>query len=676
MHALFLYAVFLFLGLSSAFASPILENGAVMSYLVPAFTAGTNILDSNGAETEILKHSILSNQMASLPIELGNLLVRMGMATHRNIAGGQLQFNLSPTVIFYQTEHKLHSLDISRMRLIPHIAVINDNKAFVNGRFIVNQSQRQITALRLYGGHFLNNYDAIEPGIRQHALPENFIKVACFIDTTFGVFLQRISQDRVDPPTRRDGHICQFLHPNATVFQVDSRSQNGKYEIYSIVLPTQDRKCVLTRHILISPSSAGMQNTSNTIPQTVNFINDPQRQHQLWAQEMAGKINQFIHSLETTTSDGSRITLDFANRIKNTIQRNDFDGKIPHNSRFRLLILIKGKLWGETQVGMSMLHAAQKRNWECAIIDNPHESISLISALNPHLIFSMDPTIKLPNFISIIAIQGTNTSNVKTDTALRAISNNDGFVFWLFGNALQTGKERLKNHLQHMGKQLLSFDFIPSFHETQFQEYYKFNQTPQLFYTGGNWDNLRGSSTYRALYQMLDNNNLCNFYGESQVWEGYSNYKGRLQFNGIDPIQKSGECGIYLALHGSVTASNVGGIQGLVGQEGAISGRIFEACAASCVIISDKLLPQFLQDIFGDNILYIDIKVDAQHPQTAANDMFRQIQQHVQWIRSHPQEATAKARKCHRIYTQKFTNEIFLNKLQDLYEEIIQAHGK
>jgi hypothetical protein len=671
MNALFLYVIFLFFGISKAFAPPVLGNGARMSYLVPAFTVGTNILDSNGAQTEILKHSVLPNQGALLPIELGNLLVRMGMATPQNDMGENSQFNLSPTVIFHRTEHKLYSPDVSRLRLIPHIAVIDDNKASVNGRYAVNQSQRQITALRLHDGCFLNHCDAVEPGLKQRTLPENFIKVACFTDTIFGVFPKRTSLTVVNPPGRGEGRICQFLYPDATTFQVDGRSRNGQYEVYSIIYPTQSGKCVLTQHILIVPAQEVIKTTAgNSILQ---FVDDPQRQHQLWAQEMSQKIEQLIRRLES--NEGRHIIPSFADRIRNLIRRSGFDGKIPRNSRFRLVILVKGGLWGETQVGMSMLFAAQRHNWECVLINNPHECIPLISALNPHLVFSMDPTVKVPDCISIIAIQGTNTSNVETDTALRAISNNDGFVFWLFGDTLQKGKEHLKNHLQRMGRQPLSFDFVPSFHETQFQEYPP-NSPSRLFYTGGNWDNLRGSTTYRHLYQKLNTSNFCSFYGEQQVWKDYSNYKGRLQFNGIDPIKKSGECGIYLALHGSVTNSNIAGTHGLAGQGGAISGRVFEACAASCVIISDKLLPQFLQDIFGTNILYIDIKVDEQNPQGAAEDMFQQIQRHVQWIRDHPQEATAKARECHHIYIEKFTNEIFLNKLQDLYEEILQERGR
>jgi hypothetical protein len=627
-----------------------------MSFLVPEFTVGTNILDADGAKTEILKHSILSSQNAPLPIDLGNLLVRMGFATPQNGTGKTYHFSLSPTVIFHQTEHKLHSPDVSRLRLIPHIALIDDNQNSTTGRYAINQSKQQITALRLYGGHFLNNYDATEPGLRQRTLPENFIKVACFTDTIFGIFPERIFPTTVRPPDRRDGRICQFLYPDTATFQVDGRSRNGQYEIYSIVYPTQSGKCVLTRHILTVPAREATRATAGS--SILQLIDDPQRQRQLWASEMATKINQLIRRLEN--NEGRHITPSFADRVRSFIRKSDFNGKVPRNSRFRLLILVKGGLWGETQIGMSMLHAAQERNWECALINNPHECIPLISALNPHLVFSMDPTIELPDCICVVTIQGTNSSNAETDVALRAIGNNDGFVFWLFGDALKKGKERLAHHLQVRGRKMLSFDFVPSSHRTAFCEYPRDRQR-MLFCTGGNWDQLRKSSTYASLYRRLGGSGFCKFYGEQSVWGEYQGYDGRLILDGQSPIEKARECGISLILHGSITAGG-----GLRGQGGGISMKAFEAIAASNILIADKLLP-FLEETFGNNILFIDTI------NKTADDIFHQIQQHVQWIRDHPQDATTKARECHRIYSERFTNEICLNKLQDLYEEIIQV---
>ena len=78
------------------------------------------------------------------------------------------------------------------------------------------------------------------------------------------------------------------------------------------------------------------------------------------------------------------------------------------------------------------------------------------------------------------------------------------------------------------------------------------------------------------------------------------------------------------------------------------SGRIFEAVAASAVVITDR--NPFVMEHFGDSLLYID--------QTLSGDeMFNQIDAHVMWIQNHPEEALEMAKRAHQIFEEKFLLE-------------------
>jgi spore maturation protein CgeB len=97
------------------------------------------------------------------------------------------------------------------------------------------------------------------------------------------------------------------------------------------------------------------------------------------------------------------------------------------------------------------------------------------------------------------------------------------------------------------------------------------------------------------------------------------------------------------------------------------SARIFEAAAASSVIISDEL--PFTQKHFGDSVLYVDTTQSAE-------EMFRTIDGHVKWILSHPQEAQELARRSHQIFCEKFALEDFLARdVLDLYESVTQGRA-
>jgi len=84
------------------------------------------------------------------------------------------------------------------------------------------------------------------------------------------------------------------------------------------------------------------------------------------------------------------------------------------------------------------------------------------------------------------------------------------------------------------------------------------------------------------------------------------------------------------------------------------SSRIFEIISSGAIAISDK--NPFVIKYFGENVLYFDQTLSQE-------EIFSQINAHVKWIRSHPQEAEIMARRAHQIVMDNFTTEKFMEVL-------------
>jgi phosphoglycerol transferase len=93
-----------------------------------------------------------------------------------------------------------------------------------------------------------------------------------------------------------------------------------------------------------------------------------------------------------------------------------------------------------------------------------------------------------------------------------------------------------------------------------------------------------------------------------------------------------------------------------------ITSRIFEAAAASCVIICDE--HKFVKDNFGDSVLYIDVTKSPE-------EIFKQIDTHMQWILANPEKAIELARRSHKIFVDNFTLEKEVDKIKKFYDRIV-----
>lgn len=159
----------------------------------------------------------------------------------------------------------------------------------------------------------------------------------------------------------------------------------------------------------------------------------------------------------------------------------------------------------------------------------------------------------------------------------------------------------------------------------------------KLFYVGINLEKIqKGNTRYIKLLKYLDKTDRISIYGPnktleaSNLWEGFSNYKGEIPFDGHSIIKRINEAGIALALNSPVHSV-----------DGTVSNRIYEAAAAGAVIISDE--NKYVRHYFGDSVFYIDITKDE-------DTQIKEIRKILEFIESHPDRAFQMANRAQSIF--------------------------
>ncbi len=186
-----------------------------------------------------------------------------------------------------------------------------------------------------------------------------------------------------------------------------------------------------------------------------------------------------------------------------------------------------------------------------------------------------------------------------------------------------------------------SLEFYPSVH----QRTYKSVKPTHLFHICSCWGDRVSDKKFQDLYHLLDREPYIRFYGKNTVGPiTLQSCYGRIPFEGEALLDRMSEAGVTLILH-SIHHNHTR----------TPSGRIFEAAAASTVIISD--LNQFVIEKFGDAVLYIDTSLSA-------HSILEQIRNHMNWIQSNPNQAVELARRAYQIYSEKFVLEDQLLQLE------------
>ena len=207
--------------------------------------------------------------------------------------------------------------------------------------------------------------------------------------------------------------------------------------------------------------------------------------------------------------------------------------------------------------------------------------------------------------------------------------------------------QQLHEYANSAGKNLNAITWYPSCPASSYVPV----TSRKLFYCGFQWDRKRNGSEYQKMFSLLDAAGYLKVYGPLERWECTPHSrKGYIPFDGTSMSTCMRQAGITLILHAQ---SHI--------ELGAPTARIFEAASACTVIISDK--NPFIIKEFGDSVLYIDGDLPAQQ-------LYEQIDNHVQWILSHPQQAQELAQKAHTIFVEKFSLESYINNLITLHEQL------
>ncbi len=176
---------------------------------------------------------------------------------------------------------------------------------------------------------------------------------------------------------------------------------------------------------------------------------------------------------------------------------------------------------------------------------------------------------------------------------------------------------------------------------------------PIMFYCGMNWEIMFGTpGRHDGLFKLLDSTGKVEFYGPKKVeawgglepWKGYDCYQGMIPFDGFSIVEKINECGICLVLSSDTHR-----------RAGSATNRLYEACAAGAVIISDD--NEFVLKNFKDAALFIRFNRNDPH------DTFNQIMEKYNWILKHPEEALQMARRAQEIYLSKYSLDLQMNQI-------------
>jgi hypothetical protein len=308
--------------------------------------------------------------------------------------------------------------------------------------------------------------------------------------------------------------------------------------------------------------------------------------------------------------------------------------------------------FGEVQSIQRIAAAVSNLGWEYRIIDEYSKHPECITEFQPHFVISLHQEVKpftntVPHFLYVHhALKVYLDKHGKLNTKrFPNILSYDGFIE-VTPNINPIQRAFIAKHK----KPFYSVKSILSVSNREFNDSLK----RRLIYWGSTWDKAR-REYYKPFYDLLDQTKYFDIYGPKWSWEkmDLKSYRGMLPLDAHTVVNTISECGIALVLH---SHEHIKG--------GVPTSRIFEAAAASAVIICDP--HPFVKAHFGDAVLYID-------PNQEPEKVFQQIDQYVKWVQNNPDKAMQLARRAHTIFVERFTLEKELEKIANLYEAMIKT---
>jgi hypothetical protein len=303
------------------------------------------------------------------------------------------------------------------------------------------------------------------------------------------------------------------------------------------------------------------------------------------------------------------------------------------DGHLRIVVAYPKHFIGEISESQRLKNAFGHCGHECCLCTE--EMYHLAKQISPDLFIAMYPTIAPPEgMLSALRWAGWNEDNV-LDLATR-------YENVLFTNQnIEFFEKRAQKKVR--GVQLFSSAAATDFCDTS---------KNSLFFCGSLYD-ARRRVHYAPLYQLLDGTDYFETYGPTNSWERMrlKSYRGYITAEGNSLLRLMQKAGVALVLHADQHLASCSPM-----------ARIFEAAAASCVIICD--MHPWVMKHFGNSVLYVDQNASPE-------EMFRQIDGHMKWIHEHPQEAIELARRSHSIFVENFALEGEVEKIENFIREIL-----
>jgi len=311
------------------------------------------------------------------------------------------------------------------------------------------------------------------------------------------------------------------------------------------------------------------------------------------------------------------------------------------HANIRMGIISDSNFCGEREFGWRIKIAAESLGWEVFLDETRGSRIHKFK--EPDWVICLIPhnAILHPKCMNYLTILHPLNFLDQRRQLLPYYSNYDGYLITI------NDKESIESSLKTMNKELFSIPFYPTVHMVPYQ-IVALNNLVTMIPT---WGNRLTDKKFRKLYSLLSKSGSVKFYGSHRNADTITDgFMGNIPFDGTSLINILQKHGIVLILHSDIHNA-----------EGIPTSRIFEASAASTVIISDE--NAFVKKYFGDSVFYIDTSLPAE-------SVFMQIQEHLNNIFSNPEHALEKAKTAHEIFIDNFLMTDQLIKLKAMHQEI------
>ncbi len=324
---------------------------------------------------------------------------------------------------------------------------------------------------------------------------------------------------------------------------------------------------------------------------------------------------------------------------------------------------------GEHQTYLRTIRAIKKLGWQYIGATLPESMINfgltrhfyIVASYIMHKLAQPEVNIALTHHFSILP-PGYNLTylNVPDDIlyslkgkfhkSFKHLENYDGYID--LHSAVYGENKLLKKILHNYGKD--DAPIIPAYLAQNREEFIEAESYNNMIITGSLWGCNRGSYRMQKVLSGLAKDRLLVAYGPEYALDFLMDaYKGQADKYGdatdqLITLQR--QAGITLVVHS---------LEHLI--EGLPTSRFAEAITAGAVIIADD--HPFLHKFFGDNILYFNSL-------KTSDEMYEQINSHILWIKSHPEEARRMTRNAYDILVKDWTLEVQLPRVIDQLESL------